>query len=337
MLLTLYFLAIFASFIAPYPVDFENRNFSYAPPSSIHFIDDDGNFSLIPFIYERDIKFTEFREKVYEENKSKKHYIAFFRDGEPHYFLGIIPTTKHLFGTTGTEPYYLLGADSRGRDIFSRILFGARVSLSIGLIGSFITFLIGTILGCISGYFGGKIDFFVMRLCELILLVPSIYLLFALRAIFPLSLTSVQMYIVIITILSFIGWAGLARVIRGMVLSLKEKEFVLAAKILGQSDYKIINKHIIPNLSSYLLISILFSIPSYILGESTLSFLGLGIQDPSVSWGYLLKEASSLSNISNHPWLLFPSIFLILTIIAFNVLADFLRDLLDPHYQKSQS
>lgn len=334
VLISLYLLAIFANFLAPYTAQYENRKFSYAPPSSIHFFDAEGKFSFRPFIYSREFEFNEFHERIYTEDITKKHYLELFSTGEETYILGLIPTTLHLFGTSSDEPFYLFGSDSRGRDIFSRTLYGSRISLTVGILGSLITFLIGTFIGCVAGYFGGRLDNILMRICEVILLIPSIYLLFALRALFPLTMSSAQMYFAIILILSLIGWAGLARVIRGMVLSLKEKEFILASQVLGQHPTKIIVSHIIPNMSSYLLVTILFSIPSYILGESTLSFLGLGIQDPSVSWGYLLKEASTLSNISNHPWVLIPSLFLILTISSFNVLGDFLRDLLDPQYQK---
>lgn len=336
ILMTIYIVAIFANFIAPYTAHYENRKFTYAPPSSIHFFDEEGSFSFVPFIYSSESSFNEYRQRIYIENTTEKHYLKLFPKGEKHYVLGFMPMERHLFGVEGEQPFYLLGADGRGRDILSRILYGSRISLSVGLLGALITFLLGTMIGCISGFYGGRIDNILMRLCEVTLLVPSMYLLFALRALFPPDMSSAQMYLIIIVILSLIGWAGLARVIRGMVLSLKEKEFVLAAKALGQSDFKIMVKHIIPNLTSYLLIAILFSVPGYILGESTLSFLGLGIQDPSVSWGNMLSEAGHIANLSLHPWILAPALFLVVTILAFNILADFLRDILDPQYNCKQ-
>jgi peptide/nickel transport system permease protein len=333
LLIWLYFLAIFADFIAPYPADSEFRANSYAPPSTIHFFDQEGNFYLRPFIYPQKFTFDQYKNRVYVEDTKIKGVLRFFYRGESHYLLGFIPTTTNLFGfdlPAEQGRYYLLGADSRGRDIFSRILYGSRISLSIGLLGTFLTFLIGVSLGSIAGYFGGKIDSIIMRICEVLMLIPAIYLLFALRAIFPLDLSSAQIYLLIIFILSFISWASLARVMRGLVLSLREKEYVLASKALGQSSFKIILKHIIPNTYSYLLVALTLSIPSYILSESTLSFLGLGIQDPNVSWGYMLAEAAKISELKFHPWILWPGVFITITVLSYNLLGNSLRDAVDP-------
>ncbi len=321
---------LFADFFAPYSPDFENREYSYAVPANIHFFSSEGISR--PFIYSLISEFDMYHQQLYYEDITQKNLIKFFVHGERHYVLGIIPTNLHFFGTEGSEPLYLFGADSRGRDIFSRILYGARISLTIGLLGTLITFVIGTLIGCISGYYGGFIDSVLMRFSELLMLIPGIYLLFALRALIPPEVSSGQMYLLIIVILSIIGWAGLARVVRGMVFSIKEKEFVLAAKVLGQSDTKIILYHILPQLSSYLVVGAFFSIPGYILGESVLSFLGLGIQEPSVSWGNMLSEATNIATLTLHPWVLFPAFFLVLTILSFNILADFFRDGLDPSY-----
>jgi len=328
----LYFLAIFADFISPYPYDLQHRDTPYHPPTQIHFIDKDGNFSLRPFVYEYKLVDPVF--KKYKINYEKKNYIYFFVDGEKHYLFGIIPTTKHLFGVKEGK-IFLLGADNLGRDIFSRLLYGARISLSIGIIGVLLSFTIGAIIGGISGYYGGKVDNILMRLSEIVMSFPGFYLMLALRAIFPIDLSSVEVYLLIVVILSFIGWAGLARVIRGMVLSIREQEFVIAAKSYGASSFRIITKHIIPNTYAYLLISATLAIPGYILGESALSLLGLGIQEPYASWGNMLSSARSITAVSSYPWILSPGVAIFITILAFNLVGDALRDALDPKLRKN--
>ncbi|HIE58453.1 MAG TPA: ABC transporter permease [Hydrogenothermaceae bacterium] len=328
----LYFLAIFADFISPYPYDLQHRDTPYHPPTQIHFVDKNGNFSLRPFVYE--YKLVDPIFKKYKINYQKKNYIYFFIDGEKHYLFGFIPTTKHLFGVKEGK-LFLLGADNLGRDIFSRLLYGARISLSIGVIGVLLSFSIGAIIGGISGYYGDKVDNILMRLSEIVMSFPGFYLMLALRAIFPIDLSSVEVYLLIVVILSFIGWAGLARVIRGMVLSIREQEFVIAAKSYGASSFRIITKHIIPNTYAYLLISATLAIPGYILGESALSLLGLGIQEPYASWGNMLSTARSITAISSYPWILSPGVAIFITILAFNLLGDALRDALDPKLRKN--
>ncbi len=328
----LYFMAVFADFIAPYPFNIQHRDTPYHPPTQIHFFDEKGNFHIRPFVYGYDLIDPVF--KIYRVNYKKKYPIKFFIKGEKHYILGIIPTDIHLFGVEKPGRIFLLGADHLGRDIFSRLLYGARVSLSIGIVGVLLSFTIGAIIGGISGYFGGKVDNILMRLSEIIMSFPGFYLMLALRAVFPITLSSVQVYFLIVVILSFIGWAGLARVIRGMVLSIREQEFVLAAKSYGASSIRIILRHILPNTFSYLLIAATLSIPGYILGESALSLLGLGIQEPYASWGNMLSAARSISAISSYPWILAPGIAIFITILAFNLLGDALRDALDPKLRK---
>lgn len=330
ILVVLYSLAILAGFISPYTYKTEKRLYSYCPPTRLHFRDSKGKFYLVPFIYQYKFKLDKNKSRIYREDKSKIYKIRFLFRGDDYKFLGFIPTRIHLFGVDNPAKIYLFGADSRGRDLFSRILYGSRISLSIGIIAVTITFCLGLLIGGISGYFGGKVDAVLMRLCEMVMLVPSFYLLLALRSSFPPEIGTVKIYFLIVIILSFIGWASLARVIRGIVLSLREKEFVLAAKAVGASNLRIIIKHILPNTSSYTLVALTLSIPGYILGESALSLLGLGIQDPVPSWGNLLTDAMSIVQIKFHPWILIPGLFIFVTVVAFNMLGDALRDISDP-------
>ncbi|NPA54734.1 MAG: ABC transporter permease [Aquificae bacterium] len=332
ILIILYILAIFADFISPYPYDKQHRDTPYHPPTQIHFFDEKGNFHLRPFVY--GYKLVDPVFKIYKVDKTKKYPIYFFTEGEKHYLLGIFPTNKHLFGVKEGK-IFLLGADNLGRDIFSRLLYGGRISLSIGLVGVLVSFSIGALIGGISGYFGGIIDNILMRLSEIVMSFPGFYLMLALRAVFPITLSSVQVYFLIVIILSFIGWAGLARVIRGMVLSIREQDFVLAAKSYGASSLRIITKHILPNTFSYLLIAATLAIPGYILGESALSLLGLGIQEPYASWGNMLSSARSISAMASYPWILAPGIAIFITILAFNLIGDALRDALDPKLRKN--
>ena len=325
----LYLSAIFAGFIAPYHFDNEERRLSYAPPSKIHFFDEGGKFSR-PFIYKVSYEFDEFYNRIYVEDKSQKFRLKFLVRQDRYHILGILKTNLHLFGTAEGGRLYLWGADSRGRDLFSRIIYGGQISLSIGLVGVFISLLIGLFVGGLSGYFGGKTDTILMRICEVMMAIPGFYLMLALRSIFSYSLSSLQIYFVIVFIMSFIGWAGIARIVRGMALSLRQREFVLSSRALGLSHLKIIWRHIIPHTFSYIIVAVSLSVPGYILGESALSLLGLGIQDPYASWGNLLSESMAISQIKFHPWILIPGIFIFITVMAFNLLGDGLRDVFDP-------
>ncbi|MCF7886807.1 MAG: ABC transporter permease [Candidatus Omnitrophica bacterium] len=330
VLLILYLSALFAPIIAPYHYKTEKRTFSYAPPSKIHIIDQEGNLNW-PFVYWRSYQFNQFYKKVYTEEKLKKYSIKLFIRGDSYNFLGLFTTNLHLFGVDGPAYLNILGTDSRGRDLFSRIIYGGQISLSVGLVGVFIALLIGVFLGGISGYFGGKTDNFLMRFAEIIMVIPSFYLMLSLRSMFSYSLTSLQIYFIIVFIMSFIGWPGMARVVRGMSISIRQREYVLASHALGNSHFKTIKKHIIPHTFSYIIVAASISIPGYILGESALSLLGLGIQDPYASWGNLLSESMAIAQIRLHPWILIPGIFIFITVIAFNLLGDGLRDAFDPH------
>ena len=325
----LYMTAIFADFLSPYSYDNEKRDYSYCQPMAVRVRDDQGKWRA-PFVYGVDITFDEYHKRVYALDTQKDYPLRFFIEGDTYKLLGLFPARWHLFGVESPGRIHIWGADSRGRDIFSRILYGGRVSLSIGLLGAAISFTIGLLIGGIAGYYGGRVDNFLMRMCEMFMMVPGFYLLLALRAVVPADFNSVQVYFSVVLILSFIGWAGLARIIRGMCLSLREREFVLAARTMGLNDLQIIVRHILPHTLSYSIVAVMLSIPGYILAESGLSLIGLGIQDPFASWGNLLSEAMGILRIQFAPWILIPGVFILVTVMCFNVIGDALRDVLDP-------
>jgi peptide/nickel transport system permease protein len=253
-----------------------------------------------------------------------------FVAGHPYKILGL-ELRRHLFGAVGPAKFNLLGTDEQARDQFSRLLYGGRISLSIGLVGVAISFPLGMLVGGISGFFGGLADSFLMRLVEVLMTIPSIYLLVALAAVLPPGLTSAQRFLLIVLITSFISWAGLARVIRGQVLSIKQREFVQAATAMGGQPFYIIVRHILPQTATYIIISATLAIPSFIVAESVLSLIGLGIQQPDPSWGNMLSAATNASILVLQPWLVWPpALLIILTVLSFNVLGDGLRDALDP-------
>jgi len=331
VLSVLYLTVFLADFIAPYTKNYSDRANSYAPPSKIYMINEKGQLSF-PYTYNYKREFEEtLLQTVYKQDKSQKYYIKLFGKGEPYKFLGIIPSDRHLFSVQEGGKLYLLGTDINGRDVFSRLLFGGRISLTIGFLALLVLFPIGLLYGGISGYFGGVIDTLMMRFAEAVMAIPSFYLLIILAAILPANMTSSQRLSLIIVILAMIGWAGFARVVRGMVLSIKTEEFVQAAKTIGASPLRIIIRHILPQVSSYVIVAMTLSVPSYILSESGLSFLGLGIQQPDASWGNMLKEAQEYTNILYRPWLLTPGILIFIAVVAFNVIGDTIRDILDPH------
>ncbi|MBQ3819813.1 ABC transporter permease [bacterium] len=330
LLAIIYGALLFADFLAPYTKDFSDRTMAYVPPSKIFTIDENGKLSK-PYTYNYKREFDDVNLRiVYKLDRSQKHYIKFLSKGQSYKFLGIIPMKRHLFTTDDNGRIFLLGTDINGRDVFSRILFGGRISMTIGFLALFILFPIGLLYGGIAGYFGGKTDMFMMRFAEAVMSIPSFYLLIILASVLPAGMTSIQRFMLIVVILALIGWAGFARIIRGMVLSVKTQEYVQAAKSIGASDLRIIIKHILPQTTSFVIIAMTLSVPSYILSESGMSFLGLGIQQPDASWGNMLKEAQEYTNIIYRPWLLTPGFLIFVAVLAFNLIGDTIRDILDP-------
>jgi peptide/nickel transport system permease protein len=301
----------------------------FHPPQSLHWSRADGSFSLRPFV--REMRLVDVGSFEYQEDASRELPLRFFVRGYEYSLFGVIPANIHLYGVDPPGRVLLFGSDSFGRDVLSRLLYGAQISLTVGLVGIAISFTLGMLLGGIAGYFGGIADTIIMRITELLLSIPSLYLIIALRAVFPIDLPSHQVYLGIVAILSFIGWAGLARVIRGLVLSMRKSDYVTAAEALGFSRLRVIARHVLPNTMSYVIVAATLSIPGYILGEVVLSFLGVGVQEPSASWGNMLNQARSIRALTTFPWLLaVPGMAIFMTVMAFNFLGDGLRDALDP-------
>jgi peptide/nickel transport system permease protein len=356
MLLLVFYLAVIgAEFFAPYDPYASQIDGALLPPTQIYWTNQAGQF-IGPHVYPTtqgpvDLK-TGDRELIVD--RSKPSPIRLFVQGTEYRLFQIklplptnwsltnpkfeevelfpgIPGTRRLFGAAGEGKLNLLGTDEQARDQFSRLLFGGRISLSIGLVGIALAFPLGMLIGGISGYFGGWLDSVIMRLVEVLMTIPSIYLLVALAAVLPPGLTSAQRFLLIIFITSFIRWAGLARVIRGQVLSIKEQEFVQAARAMGGRSLYIILRHVLPQTATYIIITATLSIPDFIVAESVLSLIGLGIQQPDPSWGNMLSLATNASVLVLQPWLIWPpAILIVLTVLAFNLLGDGLRDALDP-------
>ncbi len=334
ILIIFYILAIFADFISPYDPLTYNAAYKFVPPMGITFLDGDGNFTLRPGVYglipHQDpdtLRYT------YEIDTSTWYPIHFLVRGAPHKVVGFIETDIHLFGLgeeAGDLPFHLLGSDRLGRDMLSRVLYGARISLSIGLIAVFMSLLLGIVLGGISGYYGGIVDNIIQRVIEFIRSIPTLPLWMSLSAALPLDWSQEKRYFAITIILSAIGWTGLARQVRGRFLALRTEDFVLSARLCGAKDLRIILRHMVPSFTSHIIASLTLSIPGIILAETGLSFLGLGLRQPVISWGVLLQEAQNIRTVALAPWLLLPGLAVVIAVLAFNFLGDGLRDAADP-------
>lgn len=316
VLLIFYLFAVASPVIAPYDPAYQYRGLPDCPPMRLHLSRGaeraDGLFFAYP------MKIADPLARRYVEDRSRKSYLRFFRRG-------------HLFTTADPDlPWFMLGSEGLGRDLFSRIVYGARVSMFIGLVGVLISFSLGIFVGAFSGYMGGWIDNLLMRWCEIEMSLPQFYFLLALAAVIPSGLSPVVTFFMIVAIMSFIGWAGFARVIRGMAAAIRSAPFVDAGRALGGSRTRILGRHVIPSMLGFAAINASLSIPGYILGESALSLLGLGIQEPAASWGNLLSQAMDPQNIEHYPWVLIPGLFISAAVMAFNFLGDHLRDRLAP-------
>jgi len=348
ILAILYLGALFADFIAPYGLEEFSAMYQDTAPTKIHWRDENGDFR--PYInpYKTEKK----REKIngkmtfYEEvslDEDTRYYVKLFAEGIEYELFGIFPTNIHLYGLvdengdpaprTGKAAgrINIFGADTNGGCIFSRILYGSRVSLTVPFVAAAISFVLGILLGGISGFFGGWIDNIIQRVIEVLSSIPSIPLWMALSAAIPPDIPVSSMYLYITVILSFIGWTGLARVVRGKFISLRKEDYVTAARLAGVSNFKIITRHLVPGFLSYLIVNLTLGIPGSILGETSMSYLGLGMKSPATSWGVLLKETEDLVSVAQFPWRLIPLIFVIVTVLAFNFLGDGLRDAADPY------
>jgi len=332
VLVMFYCAAIFCEFFSPASPHQRDSDHIYTPPQRIHIFGPDG-FTLRPFVYgikggELDVNW----KRQYEPDENQILKIRFFVKGAPYKLFGLIPWNRHFVGIDQQdEPFYLLGSDHFGRDLLSRIIYGARASLSIGLAGVMLTMVIGCVIGGISGYFGGLTDTVIQRIIETLMSLPTLPLWMGLSASLPMTWSPLHIYLGMVVILSLIGWTGLARVVRGKIISLREEDFAMAARIAGATEMRILRKHLLPSFFSYLIVNVTLAVPGMILGETALSYLGLGLRAPVISWGVLLQLAQSVQAITDYPWIMWPGAFVMVVVLAFNFVGDGLRDAADPY------
>lgn len=342
VLVCLYLVALLAPFFAPYTLDHRDLDYAYAPPQMPRWSWSDGfhTHALRQQLDPVTLK------NHYVADRSERVPIGFFVRGEPYTIIGPWKGTLRFFGVNHAKAeargvlsgedaiqpvFHLAGADRYGRDVFSRLIYGSRISLSIGLISIFAAFLLGVSIGGISGYLGGKTDIFIQRFIEVLNSFPHIPLWLAIGAVLPQTWSSLQVYFAITLVLSLLNWTSLARVVRGKILSLREEDYAVAARLLGANHSRVLFRHLVPGFSSHIIVTLTLSVPGMILGETALSFLGLGLRPPIVSWGVMLQETLNLQVVANYPWMLLPVITIIITVLAFNFLGDGLRDAADPY------
>lgn len=339
LLAVLYVLAAGAEFFAPYPPRWRDLSHAFCPPQLPRFSLQDGLHVFAPQLHVDPLTF----RKAYTEDRTRVVKLGFFVRGEPYLLWGAIPGDRHFFGVK-TDPaappqaapprFYFLGADEHGHDIFSRLVYGARISLSVGLVAIAVTFLLGVTIGGISGYFGGAIDTVIQRGIEIVNAFPQIPLWLAFGAVLPADWPPLSTYFAITLVLSLLAWTGLARVVRGKILALREEDYATAARLLGASHARILFRHLLPGFTSHIIVVLTMSVPAMILGETSLSFLGLGLRQPIVSWGVMLQDCLSIQTVASYPWLLMPVAMVVMTVLCFNFLGDGLRDAADPYGTK---
>lgn len=332
VLILLYMMTVLAGFVAPYGPQQGLSQLSYAPPTPIRIYDPEDDTFHMPFVFAQSAERNPTTLLLeFQEDRSERYPVRLFVRGHEHRILGLLTSDVHLFGLDSTDARVsLMGSDQRGRDLFSRIIYGGQVSLSVGLVGVTIMVILGSVIGAVSGYFGGWIDVVTQRFIETLRVFPEIPLWMALSAAIPATWPPEWVYAGIVVVLAFLGWTGLAREVRGLTLSVKKRDFVLAAQASGASTARIVRKHLIPTVTSHIIVTATLAVPVTILGESALSFLGIGVRPPMISWGLLLSDAFRVQVIALYPWMLFPALFILITVLAFNFLGDGLRDMADP-------
>jgi peptide/nickel transport system permease protein len=331
-LIVLLILIAFAPFFSPYDYIKPNRGFEYVPPQLPRFIDEDGVFHLFPFTYSLE-KGMDPRTwaTIYQADTSKRYPLRFFARGWEYKLFGLIPMDRHFIGPVGGGQLFLLGTDELGRDLWSRILFGGRISLAVAISGTALGIVVGSLIGCLSSYYSGALDILLQRIVELVQSIPKLPMWMALSVAIPSEAPPGWVAFGVIFIFALLNWPMVAREVRGKGLSVREEEYLLSAKAIGAGDWRIITRHLLPNLFSHVIVVSTVSIPQLILAESALSFLGLGIQPPLASWGTLLRRATSVQNIGQYPWVLLAGVAILITVLAFNMLGDGVRDALDPY------
>lgn len=328
-----YFMGIFAEFVAPYDPYIFREELTLAPPQRIHFVDPEGDFHLRPFVHPlRKTLDKVTYAAVYTEDETIQQPLHLFVHGDSYKLWGLFESDIHLFGLKDPDARLsLLGQDTVGRDLITRIVYGSRISLTIGLVGVAMSFFLGVLLGGLSGYLGGTVDMVIQRIIETLRALPTLPLWMALSIALPSDWPVVRTYFAIVIILSIVGWTSIARVVRGRFFALREEDFVGAAELDGASNLRVIFRYLLPSFMSYIIARLTLAIPQMILGETALSFIGLGLQAPAISWGVLLRDAQAIRVLALSPWLLLPTLFVVGSILAFNFVGDGLRDASDPY------